>query len=273
MGKIFGTVMIEGSDPMYPEFTAPAAGATVTARQDGTPVADAVTGEDGKYALVLPAGTYDFSVARYEDEIGDNRVGLEIPAWESFELDLYLGAGMVVFKPNLYLYPTLTTRVDVLLGLCPGCRVVASDPEYGDGWHVTVEPGGLIDGRHTYLFYEAVVPPGTPSGCGWSIRSADLADFFTRTLDAYGFTPAERNDFVEYWPDALEPAPYYQVFPMLGADVDAKVDLDIHPAPESVFRLWFAIRPADAPVSLPEPEVAPMVRQGFTAVEWGVIIP
>ncbi len=60
---------------------------------------------------------------------------------------------------------------------------------------------------------------------------------------------------------------------MLGADVDAKVGLDIHPAPDSVFRLWFAISPADAPVSLPEPEVAPMVRQGFTAVEWGVILP
>ncbi len=275
-GTVRGTVMLDvcgsmpGEDPVDP---IPAPGATATAWQDGSAVAQAVSDEEGRFDLVLAEGTYDFSAERNEGEVGDLVEGVEVRAGQEVEVILLLRPMDVGWKPNLYLYPQQTTDVDVTLGLCHGCELIDSEPEYGHGWHVSVEPGGLIDGRYGYLFYEAQIPRRYPLTSGWSVPAAELSSFFEQTLDAYGLNQTERDDFVDYWSEHLAPAPYYGVYPLVEAAVlDGLVGLRISPAPDTLFRLWFVITFEDGPASLPEPEISPVVRQGFTAVEWGVIL-
>jgi hypothetical protein len=71
--------------------------------------------------------------------------------------------------------------------------VVQSEPEYSDGWQVTVEPDGTIDGRYGYLFYEAEVPRRyTPAG-GWSVAAGfePRGDAETAGMRIPGTTAAE----------------------------------------------------------------------------------
>jgi len=49
------------------------------------------------------------------------------------------------------------------------------------------------------------------------------------------------------------------------------VGLDIAPAPDRVLRFLALIRPVPYPVGLPQPVIEPFERDGFTAVEWGVL--
>ncbi len=273
-GEVFGKVMLEEYMGDEPPYTTPAAGATVAAWQDGVLIKETLTGEEGGYSLVLDEGMYDITAERYEEwELGDRVEGVEVQAGLEVEVNLTLYSNDMVDKPNIYLYPTERTEVDVRLGLSHGCRVTHSEPEYGDGWHVSVAPDGLIDGRYTYLFYEAEIPRRYAMSSGWSVAAAEVSTFFTQALDAYGLTRAERDDFVNYWSEHLAPAPYYSVYPLMDdAVLDPMVALYIDPAPDTVFRLWFVIASDEGPQSLPEPDITPVVREGFTVVEWGVIL-
>ncbi len=272
-GEVSGTVMLEEYFGDEPPYVTPAAGATVAAWQDDVLVQQTVTDDEGGYSLVLDEGVYDITAERNEWETGDRVEGVEVLAGLGVEVNLTLYSEDMVDKPNIYLYPTERTEVDVRLGLCHGCQVTQSEPEYGGGWHVTVDPDGLIDGRYTYLFYEAEVPRRYALASGWSIAAAEVSTFFTRTLDAYGLTRAERDDFVDYWSEHLVPAPYYSVYPLVDdAVLDPMVALYIDPMPDTVFRLWFVIAPDEGPLSLPEPDITPIVREGFTVMEWGVIL-
>jgi len=222
-------------------------------------------------AGLLPAGTYTI-VARGPEGIREESIpDVQVAPFAASEQDLYL-AEMVAMKPNIYLYPEQTTEVAVELALRPGYRLLASEPDYGAGWRVEAAPDGLIDGRWGFLFYEASVPPGVDTASGWSVPRAELAGFFDAVLVAYGFNATERADFVDYWVEALPPAPHYHVYALRDRAVDAKVGLDVQPPPDSSLRLWLAIHPAEQPLSLPAPAIEPLQREGFTLVEWGVVL-
>ncbi len=269
-GAVRGTVWIETGDPMDPDFVE-AEEAEVVALDPHGQVASATTDAQGRYELDLPAGTYTI-IARGPEGIREESIpDVQVAPFAASEQDLYL-AEMVAMKPNIYLYPEQTTEVTVELALRPGYRLLASEPDYGAGWRVEVAPDGLIDGRWGYLFYEASVPPGVDTASGWSVPRAELAGFFDAVLLAYGLNATERADFVDYWVEALPPAPHYHVHALRDRAVDAKVGLDVQPPPDSSLRLWLAIHPAERPLSLPAPAIEPLQRQGFTLVEWGVIL-
>jgi len=61
-------------------------------------------------------------------------------------------------------------------------------------------------------------------------------------------------------------------YPQTEEVVDLHVGLHVQPTPDSLLRLWFAVKPSAAPVSLPEPTVLPFARTGFAVTEWGVIV-
>ena len=274
-GALQGTVTLEEyeMDPTTPIYTGPAAGAIVAAWQNGELQAETTSDSEGNYLLELDAGTYTITADRNEWEVGDRHTDIEIQVGQVTTLDLTLTSEAMVDKPNLYLYPTETTNVTVTLDLNYGCEVTQSIPEYCDGWTVEVTPEGLINGQYRYLFYEAEIPHRFPMVEGWSVASESLENFFNSTLASYGLTDAETYDFVDYWTTHLPPAPYYAIYPLTSAEsIDPLVGLDISPTPETMFRLWFVISPENAPLSLPQPEILPVVREGFTAVEWGVIV-
>lgn len=184
--------------------------------------------------------------------------------------DLLYYPNVYARAPNLYLYPETTTEVSVRLGFPLGGEVVESEPLYGDGWQVQVAPDGTIDGQWGYLFYEARLPRRVQTERGWVLDGSDLEAELRRLLTRQGFQGREIDDFVEYWVPELAGSSWWAAYPMEPAEL---VTLHIDPAPAQVRRVWLYLEPLAGPVSLPEPPLpAPLDREGFVAMEWGVVL-
>ncbi len=203
----------------------------------------------------------------------------EIPLPDSFDLpngadtdyqDLFVTIDMSADAPNLYLYPEQTTDVSVNLGFPVGGEVVLSDPPYEDGWDVTVEPNGTIDGEFPYLFYEARLPYLVQRERGWLLAVDELETGLADLLADYGFVGREITDYLEFWLPLMTDSPWYAIYPMAA---DELVTLHISPAPDRLRRLWLFMEPLQAPVTMEPPTLpGPLVRDGFTAVEWGAFL-
>jgi len=178
-----------------------------------------------------------------------------------------------VDKPNIYLYPEEAIELDVEIVFPNGGMVVDSVPDYGDGWHVTVEPSGLIDGQYEYLFYEGSLGDYSQYDAGWVVPVEELEGFFRDNMALTGFTEKEIDDFVEYWIPRLTDYPYYAMYPQYNDQLEDMLRLEFSIQPDSLIRLIYCIRGlADGNLSLAEPTVPVFEREGFTVAEWGVIL-
>jgi hypothetical protein len=175
-------------------------------------------------------------------------------------------------SPNIYLYPEKTADVRVTLEPADGTWITTSEPAYGDGWDVTAEPSGLLDGAYDFLFYEATVNRVFQEEKGYAVPGPDVFAWFEANLPRLGLSADETQDFLDYWTAHLPPAACYLVYPQLADRVDLTMGLSIEPAPDSLLRLWLIIRGAAA-CRPPAPWTAsPFDRKGFTVVEWGVVL-
>ncbi len=175
---------------------------------------------------------------------------------------------MQAFAPYIYLYPETTSVVDVSLVFHNPGHVTASEPPYGDGWSVEVEPTGIIDGEFDYLFYEADYSSEMQITHAWTVRADTLEAAFRNLLTQYGCVGREIEDFVDFWMPYFADYEYYMIFPQ---DESAMVGLDISPEPDNILRIYFSIRGFDSAIFLEEPAPPPpFIREGFVAVEWGV---
>lgn len=174
-----------------------------------------------------------------------------------------------VLAPNIYLYPDTTTTIDVSLNFPIGGHVTESSPPYGHGWTVMVSPEGIIDNEFDYLFYEASLPPNLSTDYGWLLNADNLENEFRVLLTNLGFYGREIDDFVDYWVPIMSDAPYYGIYPQ---DVNSLIELTIRPSPTNTLRELFLIRALFHPLDIPAPpDNGPFVRDGYVAVEWGVI--
>jgi len=175
---------------------------------------------------------------------------------------------LVLAAPYIYLYPETTSVVDVSLEFHNPGHVTASEPPYGEGWHVQVEPSGLIDGEFGYLFYEADYSSEMQITHAWTVRADTLEAAFRNLLAQYGCVGREIDDFVDFWMPYFADYDYYLIYPQ---DESAMVGLEISPEPDNILRIYFAIRGFDSAIILEEPAPPPsFTREGFFAVEWGV---
>ncbi len=208
--------------------------------------------------------------------------------------DLY-----VTGKPNIYLYPEEETDVHVWLSFVGEGWMTVSEPAYIQGWDVTVTPEGRItayepvffldpdtgehwpipargepSGEYDHLFYEGVVAGPGQLEQGWLVDQEELESFFQNNLAAYGFEGREIDDFLEFWVPRLVDYPLFAVYPQLGEDYEKLVSMGVYPRPDSVLRLAYAIRGLfyELDYRIAEPEITPFEREGFTVVEWGVIL-
>lgn len=173
-----------------------------------------------------------------------------------------------VLKPNIYLYPSYTMKVDVKFSTPE--KLTASIPDYSSGWSVYADPDGLLDGKYGYLFYEADIEEVyfQTSAC-WKLPVKDRTEAFERILDLYGFNSTEKHDFIEFWNKRLDPGRQYLVYPQETGIIDRAMPVTISPQPENIYRIWFYFIPSEKePVTLPE-RIEKIVRDGFTVVEWG----
>lgn len=181
----------------------------------------------------------------------------------------FQGSGVGVYKPNIYLYPTDQTQVDVSFGI-PSLLTV-TDPPYKDGWSVTALPNGTLylDGQeYGYLFYESeTYPDFWQTSEGFVIHADKRETEFRDILTRCGLNERETADFCEFWCSKLEDGRDYAMYPQFTQAVDAAMPAEISPQPDTFYRVWFAFVKDGTPER--EPELQAVSRTGFTAVEWG----
>ncbi len=179
----------------------------------------------------------------------------------------------VVWKPNIYLYPEERIELDVYITFPHGGRVTTSIPNYNNGWQITVEPSGIIDGEYEFLFYESFQPDYGQYEAGWVVAQTQLEDFFTNNMALTGFNQKEIDDFIEYWTPRLTEYPYYALYPQYNRELEEMIKFEFSRQPANLIRLIYSIRGLNnGSLNLQEPVIEPFAREGFTVTEWGVIL-
>jgi hypothetical protein len=173
-------------------------------------------------------------------------------------------------KPAIYLYPSETTNVNVMLSL--NGFITKSEPYYKNGWNVTAEPNGIINGKYDYLFYEAQLYKLDLPQEGWVVAYRNLEQWFDTQLPLLGLNKKETSQFKEYWIKELPLANYYEIKLLNTEFLDDNMSLIINPQPDTVIRLNFYFKPIDQNYNHPEPQIKTSTRKGFTVVEWGGLV-
>lgn len=182
---------------------------------------------------------------------------------------------VVVYKPNIYIYPEERCRLEVSLGFPKGGNVITSIPEYGAGWNVSVDKNGLIDNKFGYLFYESSQPDVWQLTEGWVVKQAKLKDFFIENMTLYGFAGAEISDFTDYWIPKLIYAESFEIYPQNQHLIESVIQLHISKKPDHLLRLFYVVKPSNHPSGfvLPAPKIENLFkREGFFVTEWGVVL-
>lgn len=237
-------------------------------------IASLTTDDKGRFAIDLIPGTYNFvypvSFYYLESEV----ITMEVNKYADLHFIISDHGGIVVFKPNLYIYPEEEQNTKVTLEFPQSGEVIKSDPEYGTGWNVNIAPNGVIDGENTFLFYESIQPDKWQYTSGWMIAREELTNFFTTNMTALKFNEQEIKDFIDYWIPLLKDKPYYAITPQFNKEIDPLIVLTITPQPKNTNRLFYCIQGMDNNnyKGLKTPQMPDFSRNGYTAVEWGVII-
>lgn len=185
--------------------------------------------------------------------------------------------GACVAKPVIYLYPLVTTLVDVRVKV-PG-KIIVSDPLYPDnGWtNVLAYPNGsLVYKNQSYseLFFESDVDKVNAPDNGMVIAKKDLLEKLTDVTRRLGLRGIEQAEFLEYWLPELNKldAPFI-LFSVIDPVEKERIDhVEITPKPDTFIAFIAYFKPLNSiptdlkPLELP---ANPPKRIGFTAVEWG----
>lgn len=179
--------------------------------------------------------------------------------------------GRKVRKPVIYLYPTVTTDVQVKLET--EMNLTLTEPVYSNGWKVTASPNGRLvnaaDGKtYPYLFWEATDRHEYNFDQGFCIAGADVEAFLDTQLVVMGLNETEKKDFIAYWlPDLRKNKFNLITFP--GAEYTSRAELHITPEPNSILRVFMVFKACNEPVKIPAQHFPSFHRNGFTVVEWG----
>lgn len=178
------------------------------------------------------------------------------------------GGGMVFEKPVLYLYPEKESVITVKINTTGD--IIESIPDYQDGWTVTVDPSGLINGKYDYLFYEVLTDYDFSKEVGWLIRRLDFSNEMEKILTKVGLEGKEVDDFIKYWDGSLSNSyDYFAVYYLSPLEVEEVMQLSISIKPDSLLRVHFLFVALENPITIESPSIQPFDRKGFTVVEWG----
>ena len=173
-------------------------------------------------------------------------------------------------KPVIYLYPTEETDITVTLSY--DGTLTHTYPAYENGWRVTAQPDGTLTdaaGREYYcLFWEGVSGAEYDFSQGFCVAGSDTAAFLEDALRQLGLTDQEANEFLIYWPPRMEGNAYNLIAFQSAAYTEA-AQLHIHPAPDTLLRVFMAWKPLDKAVDMAPQTLSAPERTGFTVVEWG----
>jgi hypothetical protein len=223
---------------------------------------------DGDYfEAEVPVGTYGIEV--YTDSDYGGCAEVEVPDTTTCAADVTIELEETIYvdKPNVYLYPEVTSPVRVAIPSWK--RITESDPKYPvDGWRAIAHPDGRLEtpaGQRDYLFYELTWETDRfQYEEGWCVPGRHAQASVEDAMADLGFLPNEIADFVDAWDATFPTAPWMTVYPQL----EGLSPLVIEPAPDQLLRAWFVVAAGCQPVRAPElPSVA---RVGYHASEWGI---
>ncbi|MFX0028015.1 MAG: hypothetical protein ACFE8B_02305 [Candidatus Hermodarchaeota archaeon] len=178
--------------------------------------------------------------------------------------------GLIAYKPAIYLYPQETSNIKVSLSI--NGEITVSEPEYNNGWDVVVEPGGKIESRYDYLFYEARLNYLETPEEGWCVEYEHLELWMNNTLKELGLNEKESKEFKVFWLDFIPIANYYEIKLLSKEYLDLNMGLIIDPKPETIIRVMLTFSPYQNAVEKDTPLINTPIRSGFTVVEWGGFI-
>jgi hypothetical protein len=178
-------------------------------------------------------------------------------------------------KPIIYLYPTKTTLVSVLLDI-PG-TVTVSDPLYpASGWkNIEAHPDGtFMYNQKSYqeLYYESATIRANPPTEGIITTMGDLRVTLLDLTTKLGLNAFEQKEFMDYWMPELESlhSPYLFVSVFDKAEKEKVDHVVISPQPDTKIEFLAYFKAVDAPFPVAPLQVKPAPkRTGFTTVEWG----
>ncbi len=174
-------------------------------------------------------------------------------------------------KPVIYLYPEEETLVSVKLDYTG--EITATYPAYNDGWEVIAKPDGSLydpkENREYYcLFWEGIPEGEYDLSSGFVVPGNETEAFLEEALATLGLTQREANEFIIYWLPRME-GNAYNLISFQGDAYTDHAQLDIHPQPDSVLRVFMAWKGLDEPVEVEAQALKEFERSGFTVVEWG----
>lgn len=99
------------------------------------------------------------------------------------------------------------------------------------------------------------------------VKGSDTEAFLREKLAYLGSTPGSTT--------TLSPTGYrrcklpYNLITFAEEQYEELAPLTVTPKPDSVVRVHMVYLPLEQPIEIPEQELTPMERTGFTVVEWG----
>ena len=178
-----------------------------------------------------------------------------------------------VAKPVIYLYPT--EEMDVSVSVNPiNAEFIAVYPSFSteNTWKVHAYPSGKLttNGReYTSLFWDAATNKDDfKFDEGFLVKKENAVSFLEEKLREIGLTDLEANEFITFW------------LPFLNKNGESLVSfqfesyqkqfpLTVSPQPDSVLRVFLAIKKATGNEQVKEQKLTSFERKGFTVVEWG----
>lgn len=177
-------------------------------------------------------------------------------------------------KPVIYLYPEKTTNVSIKVG----AHVTKSEPEYGSGWKVTVEPNGVLHDENgkkwQSLFWDGRGYGEYPTiREGHVVSRQNVRGAIDHDLTALGLNERERTDFLEFWMPHMPDAPYIRLSWLTTSEMNQLAPLAVSPQPDTIIRVFLDFSGQESAKTQLKPQTLLSIpRKGFTLVEWGGLL-
>ena len=182
----------------------------------------------------------------------------------------------VLRKPVIYLYPTKEIDAEVTINVKEGNFTCVYPPFNASQtnqstWKVHAHPDGTmyVEGKNCpYLFWEAESKRSYDFSKGFIVTAKDAKDFLEEKLKFMGLNDREAFDFITFWlPVLLKNG--VSICSFQFDNYTEQCPLQVNPKPDSVLRVFLAIKKVTGTVSIEEQELHPFERYGFSVIEWG----
>lgn len=180
-------------------------------------------------------------------------------------------------KPVIYLYPEKEMDINVTLKF--ESEELYTWPKVDDklGWNVTAKPDGILTdalcNEYPYLFWESKTTDykWVDFSEGFVVAADETENFLRDKLKLLGLNSREYTDFITFWAPRLRQNKY-NLIRLETEAYDKAMPIYVEPSPESMQRVFMVYKALKAPVTLPEQNLQPFTRKGYSVIEWGGMV-